>query len=71
MNKWGNINPMLMLHGSKEEVKKAVKECLDVLAPYGGLMLGDGANVCPGTPIENMAMLIEAAVEYELPVEGK
>ena len=33
----------------------------------GGLLLGDGANVCPGTPVENLAALSEAAEEYGLP----
>jgi uroporphyrinogen-III decarboxylase len=61
---WGNINPMLMQTGSKAVVKQACRECLDALAPCGGFMLGDGANVCPGTPLENLAVLTEAAEEY-------
>ncbi|MBI4025898.1 MAG: hypothetical protein HY360_13010 [Verrucomicrobia bacterium] len=61
---WGNINPMLMQTGSKSEVKKACRECLEALAPCGGFMLGDGANVCPGTPVENLAAFTEAAEDY-------
>jgi uroporphyrinogen decarboxylase len=61
---WGNIDPMLMLNGTKAEVKAAARKCLEVLAPCGGLLLGDGANVCPGTPIENLAALVEASEEY-------
>jgi len=64
---WGNVNPMLMLDGTKAEVKAAARECLEALAPCGGFMLGDGANVCPGTPLENLAALTEAAEEYGLP----
>jgi len=64
MRLWGNINPMLMLNGTKAEVKAAALACLDALAPCGGLLLGDGANVCPGTPLENLAALTEAAEEY-------
>ena len=64
---WGNINPMLMLNGTKAEVKAAAMAALEGLAPCGGLLLGDGANVCPGTPIENLAALTEAADEYGLP----
>jgi len=64
---WGNVNPMLMLNGSKDEVKAAARECLEALAPCGGFMLGDGANVCPGTPLANLAALTEAAEEYGLP----
>jgi uroporphyrinogen-III decarboxylase len=64
---WGNINPMLMLDGTKAQVKQAARELLEGLAPCGGLLLGDGANVCPGTPLENLAALTEAAEEYGVP----
>ncbi len=64
MRMWGNINPMLMKDGSKAEVKAAARACLQALAPCGGLLLGDGANVCPGTPLEHLAALTEAAEEY-------
>lgn len=63
----GNINPMLMLSGTKEQVKQAALAALEAMAPCGGLLLGDGANVCPGTPIENLAALTEAAEEYGRP----
>ena len=64
---WGNINPMLMLNGTKAQVKQAAREALEAMAPCGGYLLGDGANVCPGTPLENLAALTEAAEEYGLP----
>lgn len=64
---WGNINPMLMLNGTKAQVKRAAHAALAAMAPCGGLLLGDGANVCPGTPVENLAALTEAAEEYGLP----
>ena len=64
---WGNINPMLMLSGTKAEVKAEALAALTAMAPCGGFMLGDGANVCPGTPLENLAALTEAAEEYGMP----
>jgi hypothetical protein len=64
---WGNINPMLMLNGTRAQVKQAARVALEAMAPCGGLLLGDGANVCPGTPVENLAALTEAAEEYGLP----
>lgn len=64
---WGNINPMLMLQGSAQAVKAAALEALRWMAPCGGFMLGDGANVCPGTPLENLAALTTAAAEYGQP----
>jgi len=64
---WGNINPMLMLDGTPDDVRRASRAALDALAPCGGFLLGDGANVCPGTPLENLAALTEASEEYGLP----
>ncbi|MFH1572055.1 MAG: uroporphyrinogen decarboxylase family protein [Gemmatimonadota bacterium] len=64
---WGNISPMLMLDGTPEQVRQAARAALEALAPCGGFMLGDGANVCPGTPIANLAALTRASEEYGLP----
>ncbi len=64
---WGNVNPMLMLNGSKAEVKQACLDCLAAMAPGGGFMLGDGANVCPSTPLENLVVFTEAAEAYGMP----
>ena len=61
---WGNINPMLMLNGTREEVRSACRHALEALAPCGGFMLGDGANVCPGTPLENLSVFVGTAAEY-------
>jgi uroporphyrinogen-III decarboxylase len=65
---WGNINPMMMLNGTREQVKQGAQTALEAMAPCGGLMLGDGANVCPGTPLTNLAALAEACEEFGLPV---
>jgi uroporphyrinogen decarboxylase len=64
---WGNVNPMLMREGTVEEVRQVALEALSHLAPCGGFLLGDGANVCPGTPVENLAALTAASEEYGLP----
>ncbi len=63
---WGNINPMLMLEGSPQEVKQEALNCIEAMGPGGGFMLGDGANVCPGTPLESFHAIMEAAEEYGL-----
>ena len=62
----GNINPMLMLTGPKSQVKQAALDALTALAPCGGYMLSDGANVCPGTPLSSFHAIMEAAEEYGL-----
>ena len=64
---WGNIDPLLLLRGTKAQVMQASRTALEALAPGGGFMLGDGANVCPGTPLANLAALTEACVEFGLP----
>lgn len=71
----GNINPMLMKDGTCQEVKDAARECIDALGPCGGFILADGANVCPGTPLQSFQAIMEAAEEYglgngKLPREG-
>lgn len=64
---WGNLDPMLMKDGSPAQVQQAARECLEALAPCGGFMLGDGANVCPGTPLESFQAIMAAAEEYGTP----
>jgi uroporphyrinogen-III decarboxylase len=64
---WGNINPMLLRNESVHGVKKAAFEALQAMAPCGGFMLGDGANICPGTPLKNLEAMMEASCEYGLP----
>ena len=64
---WGNLSPLLLLRGTKQDVKDSVSHALRALAPRGGCLLGDGANVCPATPIENLAAIVETAEEYGLP----
>ena len=65
---WGNIDPLLLSTGTADEVLDAATTALETLAPCGGYMLGDGANICPGTPAEKLALLIQAAREYGQPL---
>jgi len=71
MHLWGNIDPMLMLNGTREQVRQAARRALEALAPCGGFRLGDGANVCPGTPLGNLVALTEASEEYGLPPSNR
>jgi len=63
---WGNINPMLMKDESYERVKQTARECIEAIGPCGGLLLGDGANVCPGTPLTSFHAVMNAAEEFGL-----
>lgn len=53
-----------MLSGSRDDVLREALRTLERLGPLGGYMLGDGANVCPGTPLENINALAEASAGY-------
>ena len=64
---WGNINPMLLLNGTQAEVADAAREAMEAMAGRGGYMLGDGANVCPGTPLESFRAMMKAAQDFGLP----
>ena len=63
---WGNINPMLMKDGTPAQVKQAALACIEWMGPCGGFMLGDGANVCPGTPLESFGAIMSASEEFGL-----
>jgi hypothetical protein len=63
---WGNINPMLMKDEGYDVVRRAARECIEAIAPCGGLLLGDGANVCPGTPLASFQAIMDAAEEFGL-----
>lgn len=61
---WGNMNPVLLECDDKEKIAAYTRKYLDIVAPYGGIMFGDGANVTPDTPIENMEVVVKVAEEY-------
>jgi uroporphyrinogen decarboxylase len=60
----GNIDPMLIYSGKPDDVKAAVKNVIEKLAPYKGLIIQDGNNIPPGSPIENINAMLEAAETY-------
>ncbi|MGQ9722244.1 MAG: uroporphyrinogen decarboxylase family protein [Candidatus Jordarchaeum sp.] len=61
----GNVDPVkVMLEGTPEDVKKAVKECIRQAAPGGMYMLATGCEVPPETPLANLRAFMDAAREY-------
>jgi len=60
----GNVDPQLILNGPPSRIMEAARHVIEAIAPYGGFILQDGANICPGTPIENMRAMLAAAEEY-------
>lgn len=61
----GNVSPLVIANGTPEQVKAETRRVLEKLAPYGGLIIQDGNNIPPGSPIENINAMMEAAQEYD------
>jgi len=57
----GNVNPMLIQAGTPAEVREATRRVIEKLAPYGGFIVQDGNNIPPGSPVENINAMMEAA----------
>jgi uroporphyrinogen decarboxylase len=61
----GPIDPSGVLHeGSVEDVEKACREAIEVLAPRGGFILGPGCALPATTPAANIDKLVECAKVY-------
>jgi len=60
----GNVNPLTIAYGTPEQVKAETRRVLEKLAPYGGLIIQDGNNIAPGSPVANINAMMEAAEEY-------
>jgi len=60
----GNVDPMLIYNGTPEEVREATRKIIEKLGPKRGLIIQDGNNIAPGTPIENVNAMMEAAELY-------
>ena len=61
---YGNINPITILRGTPKEVKEETKKAIETFGPYRGYIIQDGNNIAPGSPIENINAMREAADEY-------
>ena len=57
----GNVNPMLIHSGTPEEVREATRRVIGKLGPLGGLIVQDGNNIPPGSPLANINAMMEAA----------
>lgn len=57
----GNVNPMLIHSGTPEDVRQSTRVVIEKLAHFGGLIIQDGSNIPPGSPLENINAMMEAA----------
>jgi uroporphyrinogen-III decarboxylase len=60
----GNIDPMLIHSGTPDEVRAATRRVIEILGPYRGLIIQDGNNIPPGSPLRNINAMMEAAELY-------
>lgn len=60
----GNVNPMLIRSGTPAQVREVTRRVIEVLAPHKGLIVQDGNNIPPGSPLENINAMMEAAEIY-------
>ena len=58
----GNLPPLdLLVRGSREEVGRAARAFLAEARDLGPVLISPGGGVSPGTPVENLRVLVEAA----------
>jgi uroporphyrinogen-III decarboxylase len=63
----GNVDPMLIRAGRPADVRAATRRVLDKLAPLGGLIIQDGNNIPPDSPLPNINAMMEAAEAWGRP----
>jgi uroporphyrinogen-III decarboxylase len=60
----GGIDTANLHDGTPQKVEEDVRNVLDTLKNVPGFVLMDGHNVAPGTPVENLNAVTEAARKY-------
>lgn len=63
----GNVDPMTLYQGTPSEIEQETLNVLETLGPYGGVILGDGFNVVPGTDIVNLEILRKTSQRFGVP----
>lgn len=60
----GNVNPLIISDGTPDEVRQATRLVIEKLAHCKGLIIQDGNNIAPGSPVENINAMMTAAEEF-------
>jgi uroporphyrinogen decarboxylase len=60
----GNVDPMLFRNGTPEQVREATRRVIEALGRFRGIIIQDGSNIPPGSPLENINAMMEAAEIY-------
>lgn len=64
----GNVDPMTLFKGSVHDVERETARILEILAQNGGIILGDGFNVVPASPISNLEVIRKTSERFGVPV---
>ncbi len=59
----GNVSPLTIATGTPAQIKAQTRRVIEKLARYKGLIIQDGNNIAPGSPVENINAMMEAAEE--------
>ncbi|ACA56306.1 methylcobamide--CoM methyltransferase [Clostridium botulinum] len=62
----GNVNPIMLLSGTKEEIAKEVNELNKDLRNYKNFILSSGCLIPQGTPSENVELMIKLTKDFKL-----
>jgi uroporphyrinogen decarboxylase len=60
----GNVDPMLIHSGTPDDIREATRKVIEILGPCRGVIIQDGSNIPPGSPLENINAMTEAAEVY-------
>ena len=60
----GNVNTSLFFLSSKDEMEKAIKNCIDIGATDSGFILASGCEVPGIAPPEKVQWFMDAAREF-------
>jgi uroporphyrinogen-III decarboxylase len=63
----GNVDPMTLYRGSEHDVEQETSRILEVLANSGGIILGDGFNVVPSSPLGNLEAVRKTSERFGVP----
>jgi uroporphyrinogen-III decarboxylase len=63
----GNVDPMTLYQGTPNDVEQETGKILKVLAGSGGIILGDGYNIVPASPLSNLEAVRVTSARFGIP----
>ena len=56
---WGGFPVEILVEGTRDEIRRAVREAVEVGKPGGGYIFGTSHSVCVGTPYDNFMTMVD------------